>query len=130
MIEGGCHCGRVRFEVAGRPSAQLVCNCSICAMKGYRHWIVPREQFRLIAPADRDSLAVYRFGTGVAAHLFCPTCGVSSFYVPRSDPDKIDINLRCVQGIDLEALPVESFDGRDWERAYQQRRGGGPERQA
>jgi hypothetical protein len=40
-------------------------------MKGYRHWIVPREQFRLIAPADWDSLAVYRFGTGVAAHLFC-----------------------------------------------------------
>ena len=125
LSEGGCHCGQVRFAVQGRPRGALICSCSICTMKGYLHWIVPRERFRLVSPARMDELPVYRFGTGVAAHLFCPTCGVASFYVPRSDPDKIDVNLRCVAGIDLAALPIETFDGQEWEVAYERYRGGG-----
>jgi len=116
--EGGCHCGFVRFAVQAHPRAALVCNCSICTMKGYLHWVVPRSRFRLLSPADESALPVYRFGTRVAAHQFCPVCGVAAFYLPRSDPDKIDVNLRCVSGIDLAGLPVEEFDGVDWEAGY------------
>jgi catechol 2,3-dioxygenase-like lactoylglutathione lyase family enzyme len=106
----------VRFEVRGEVKRAETCNCSICAMKAYVHWIVPREDFRLLTP--EDELAEYRFGTGVARHRFCRTCGVASFYVPRSDPDRIDVNLRCVEGIDLERLEIGRFDGRHWEEAY------------
>lgn len=112
---GGCHCGRVRFEVTGAPAKVLVCNCSICTKKGYLHWIVPAGDFRLVA--GEGELTTYRFHTGVAQHHFCRTCGVHSFYVPRSDPDKVDVNLRCVEGVDLAALPLERFDGVNWERA-------------
>jgi hypothetical protein len=119
VLEGGCHCGFVHFAVQAHPRAALVCNCSICTMKGYVHWVVPRSRFRLISPEEESALPVYRFGTRVAAHYFCPVCGVSSFYVPRSDPDRIDVNLRCVSGIDLEALPVEQFDGQHWEEAIE-----------
>jgi centromere protein V len=115
--EGGCHCGFVRFAVQAHPRAALVCNCSICTMKGTLHWVVPRSRFRLLSPADEAALPVYRFGTRVAAHYFCPVCGVSAFYVPRSDPDKIDVNLRCVNDIDVSLLPVEEFEGRDWDEA-------------
>jgi hypothetical protein len=113
---GGCHCGRVAYEVVGRLETVGVCNCSICTMKAYMHWIVPREDFELLTPWE--SLATYTFNTRTAKHHFCPQCGVASFYVARSDPDKIDINVRCLEGVDVTALAIESFDGRNWEAAH------------
>jgi hypothetical protein len=115
MQTGGCHCTRVRFEVDGAPHEVVECNCSICARKGYLHWIVPRAAFRLVA--GDDDLSTYRFGTGVAQHRFCRHCGVASFYVPRSHPDGIDVNARCLDGGDAASLPRRAFDGRDWERS-------------
>jgi hypothetical protein len=112
---GGCHCGRIAFEVDGELERVVVCNCSICAKKGYLHWIVERARFRPLTP--EDALTTYRFNTGVARHHFCPVCGVAPFYVPRSDPDRIDVNVRCLEDVDAEALPVERFDGRHWEEA-------------
>lgn len=112
---GGCHCGRVAFEVSGSPERLVECNCSICSKKGFLHWIVGRDAFRLCTPWDE--LSEYRFGTGVARHLFCRTCGVQAFYVPRSHPDGWSVNARCVDGLELARIPVLAFDGRDWERA-------------
>ena len=115
---GGCHCGRVRFEVQGTPDGVSECNCSVCTRKAYLHWIVPRAAFRLVA--GEDDLATYRFNTGVAQHHFCRHCGVASFYVPRSNPDSIDVNARCLDGVDVAALPRRSFDGRNWEASIDQ----------
>ena len=113
--EGGCHCGRVRFRVTGQPAGITACNCTICTKKGFLHWIVPLGRFELLA--GRDSLTTYRFNTGVAQHSFCATCGMHPFYVPRSDPDKIDVNVRCLDDVDLDQIDVEPFDGRNWETA-------------
>jgi hypothetical protein len=112
---GGCHCGRVAFEVDGELSRATECNCSICAKKGYLHWIVPRDRFRLLTP--ENDLSTYTFNTRTAQHHFCPVCGIASFYVPRSDPDKIDVNVRCLDGVDPTRLDIESFDGRNWDQA-------------
>lgn len=97
----------------------LECNCSVCSKKGFLHWIVAKDAFSLLS--GEDSLTDYRFNTGVARHLFCRSCGIHSFYVPRSDPDKIDVNVRCLEGVDLARLTVRSFDGRNWERAQAER---------
>jgi len=113
---GGCHCGRVAFTVRGRPASVLLCNCSMCAMTGFVHWIVPRDDFELTSPWH--DLALYTFNTGVAKHYFCPVCGVKSFYIPRSDPDKIDVNVRCLAGVDLATLEHVGFDGQNWERHF------------
>ncbi len=122
VYRGGCHCGRVRFEVRAPLADVGACNCSICTKKGYLHWIVPRDSFRLLTP--ESALATYTFNTGIAKHHFCPLCGVASFYIPRSDPDKIDVNARCVEDIDLSALgPLRFFDGRNWEQALERERG-------
>ena len=112
---GSCHCGRVRFEVTDDLRRVSECNCSICTRKGYLHWIVPRERFRLLT--GEDALTTYRFGTMTAQHLFCRDCGVAGFYVPRSHPDRIDVNVRCVDGVDLGTLRIEPFDGRHWEES-------------
>ncbi len=117
---GGCHCGRVRFEVDSEIESVSECNCSVCSKKAYLHWMVPPERFRLLT--SRDDLATYTFNTGAAKHYFCRTCGVASFYIPRSDPDKIDVNLRCVEGIDLSSLKISNFDGQNWEQAFREER--------
>ncbi|MGA7119919.1 MAG: GFA family protein [Polyangiaceae bacterium] len=113
--EGGCHCGRVRFRVRADLTNLVTCNCSICEKKGFLHWIVPRDRFELLS--GEAELTTYRFNTGVAAHHFCRVCGIHSFYVPRSDPDKIDVNVRCLDGVDLGGVSTKPFDGRHWENA-------------
>jgi hypothetical protein len=113
--EGGCHCGRVRFRVTADLSRVSDCNCSVCTKKGFLHLIVAPEQFELLS--GEDALSTYQFNTGTAKHTFCRHCGIHSFYVPRSDPDKIDVNVRCLDDIDLTAITVLPFDGRNWEDA-------------
>ncbi len=110
---GGCHCGRVKFEVEVPDTIDVHrCNCSICQKSGYLHLIVPADQFRLLC--GEESLSEYRFHTGVARHLFCNHCGIKSFYVPRSHPDGFSVNLNC---LDLPAeveVSIKAFDGRNW----------------
>jgi hypothetical protein len=115
--QGGCHCGRVRFRVTADLSSVTACNCSMCTKKGILHVIVPRENFELVS--GKDDLTTYTFNTGVAKHMFCKHCGMHPFYVPRSDPDKIDVNARCLDDIDVDALTVKRFDGQNWETAMQ-----------
>jgi hypothetical protein len=113
---GGCHCGRVAFQVDGAIQFVSECNCSICTKKGYLHWIVPRDRFRLLA--GEEDLSTYTFNTGIAKHHFCRVCGVAAFYIPRSDPEKVDVNARCLEGVNLSALQRRFFDGQNWEEAY------------
>jgi hypothetical protein len=112
--EGGCHCGAVRFEVdlPDKVEAQS-CNCSMCRMTGYIHVIVPESRFRITA--GKDSLTDYTFNTETAHHLFCPTCGIKSFYRPRSNPDGWSVNARCLDEPEALDLDIEAFDGRNWE---------------
>jgi hypothetical protein len=114
IYRGGCHCGAVRFEVEA-PERLLVqdCNCSLCAMTGFLHLIVPKSKFRLVK--GEENITTYTFNTGVAKHTFCRTCGIKSFYVPRSNPDGVDVNVRCLDEPPRE-MTIEPFDGRDWER--------------
>ena len=112
---GGCHCGKVRFRVTGDLAQSTICNCSICTKKGFVHLIVPLSAFELLA--GEEALESYRFNTGIAEHKFCATCGIHSFYTPRSDPDKVDVNVRCLDDVDLGAVDVQLFDGKHWEEA-------------
>jgi hypothetical protein len=118
-MEGGCHCGRVRFRVMADIASVIDCNCSMCTKKGILHLIVPPERFELLS--GRDDLTTYVFNTGVAKHTFCRHCGIHPFYVPRSHPDKIDVNVRCIDDIDLAVIAPTPFDGRNWEAAAQKR---------
>jgi hypothetical protein len=112
---GGCHCGRVRFEVVAPARLEVSdCNCSMCSKSGYLHLIVPAERFTLTS--GRDALITYSFNTHVAKHFFCSTCGVKSFYIPRSHPDGISVNARCIDSDTIESMTVTPFDGRNWEK--------------
>ena len=123
---GGCHCGRVRFEVLAPAALEVSeCNCSICAKSGYLHLIVPAARFKLTSGAEH--LTTYQFNTGTAKHLFCAVCGIKSFYVPRSHPDGFSVNARCLDPGTVTRLDVRQFDGREWEKQYPEGRGKLPE---
>lgn len=113
---GGCHCGAVRFRIRTAAAVDLLdCNCSMCARTGFLHLIVPHGDFVLLQ--GEGCLTSYRFGTAAAEHLFCGTCGVKSFYQPRSHPDAWSVNFHCLDDDHGLSATLTPFDGRNWEAA-------------
>jgi centromere protein V len=112
--KGGCHCGAVRYEVDAPAEIEATeCNCSICSKSGHLHLIVPKSRFRLLS--GENNLGTYTFDTHEAKHLFCRTCGIKSFYIPRSHPDGISVNVRCLDDTTIRSISIEAFDGKNWE---------------
>lgn len=110
--QGSCHCGKVAFEVDGDIDSALSCNCSICHRKGSLLWFVPRTSLKLLTPDE--NVSTYTFNKHVIKHFFCTTCGIHPFG-EGADPQGnaiAAINLRCVDNIDLAAIPVKHYDGR------------------
>lgn len=109
---GGCHCGAVRYGVSTDLGAVISCNCSICQKKGTLLNFVPEGEF--ILQSGEDKLTDYQFNKEIIHHLFCSTCGVTSF-ARGTDPQgraMVAVNVRCLDGIDLDSLTVVNFDGR------------------
>jgi hypothetical protein len=110
--EGSCHCGNIKFEVEGKIESGLACNCSMCQRKGSLLWFVPRDAMRLLTPEENASS--YLFNKHKITHRFCPTCGIHPYAngsMPTGEP-MAAINLRCLENIDLDAIPVTHYDGR------------------
>lgn len=110
--KGSCHCGKIAFEVEGELTGAMACNCSICQRKGSLLWFVPRTQLRLLTP--QSDMSTYTFNKHVIKHHFCPTCGMHPFG-EGTDPKgnaMAAVNIRCLEDIDLAAVPVQQFDGR------------------
>jgi hypothetical protein len=104
----------VRFEVVAPAAISVTdCNCSVCARTAYLHLLVPKSSFKLMQ--GEEFLTNYRFNTGAAQHLFCKVCGIKSFYVPRSHPDGISVNARCLDEGTVTGMELRPFDGRNWE---------------
>ncbi|TQV82681.1 GFA family protein [Exilibacterium tricleocarpae] len=114
IYKGACHCGAVTFEVEAPDQIDVQdCNCSICKKTGFVHLILPKSKFTLLSGAE--ALTTYTFNTGVAKHTFCKVCGVKPFYTPRSNPDGIDVNLRCLDSVP-SSIARTQFDGANWEQ--------------
>jgi hypothetical protein len=109
---GSCHCGRIAFEVEGTIDRAMSCNCSICQRKGSLLWFVPRENFRLLTPEENAS--TYTFNKHAIKHHFCAVCGIHPYAEASDKTGKpmAAINIRCIEGIELDSVPVSQFDGR------------------
>ncbi len=109
---GSCHCGNIRFDVEGEIDSALACNCSICQRKGSLLWFVAREKLKLHTPEEK--IASYTFNKHVIKHRFCATCGMHP-YGEGADPSgtvMAAINLRCLENLELDTIPVHHYDGR------------------
>lgn len=110
--QGSCHCGQIKFEAEGEIKSVMACNCSMCQRKGVLMWFVPRSDMTLLTPEADTS--TYLFNKHVIKHRFCPTCGIHP-YGEAKGPDGVEmaaINARCLEGLDLQAIPVTHHDGR------------------
>jgi hypothetical protein len=110
--QGGCHCGKVAFDVDGEIGAVTQCNCSICTKRGYLLWFVPRDNLRLATP--ESELSTYTFNRHQIRHMFCPTCGVAPFGLgidPKGNA-MAAMNVRCLEGVDPATLTIHAYDGR------------------
>jgi hypothetical protein len=110
--KGGCHCGRIAFEIEGEITGALECNCSLCAKRGVLLHFVPASAFTLTSP--RENLSTYKFNKQVLDHHFCANCGIMPFSEGTNPQGGkvVAINLRCVEGVDPKALAIKFFDGR------------------
>ena len=113
IYNGSCHCKAVTFQVEAPDEVDVEdCNCSICSKTGFLHLIVPKNKFTLLT--GENNITTYTFNTGVAQHYFCTTCGIKPFYIPRSNPDGMDINVRCLDD-QPSTINIIKFDGQHWE---------------
>ena len=112
---GSCHCKQIQFEVLGEKNIKVLdCSCSICSILNYKHYIVDKSQFKLLK--GKKYLSTYTFNTNVAKHLFCKNCGIKSFYIPRSHPDSISVNLNCIHSKTINKVKIIKFDGKHWNK--------------
>ena len=108
-LDGGCHCGAVRFKATlteGFAAARR-CSCSICRMRGAVAVTSTPADFAITQGAD--TLATYRFNTGVAEHHFCSICGIYTHHKRRSNPNQLGVNVACLDGVspfDFTEVPV------------------------
>lgn len=110
---GSCHCKAVTFEVESPEKVEVEdCNCSICSKAGFLHLIVPERNFMLLS--GEEYLTEYRFNSKISKHTFCKICGAKPFYIPRSNPDGVDVNVRCLDEVPAE-MTIVPFDGQNWE---------------
>lgn len=118
LHSGGCHCKRVRWQVQA-PSSIVAwkCDCSNCSMRGNTQFIVPSERFELLGES-KEFLTTYTFGTHTAQHKFCKVCGITSFYIPRSNPDGVSVTFGCVDPGTITHVEIKDFDGKNWENSY------------
>lgn len=109
---GSCHCGRIAFEAQGEIEGVMACNCSICQRKGVLMWFVPMEKFRLLTKPE--DMSTYTFNKHVIKHHFCPVCGIQPFGegVGPDGRAMAAINVRCLEGVEPDAFPVQHFNGR------------------
>ena len=109
---GGCHCGAVRYEIRASFDTALSCNCSICRKRGVLWTYISPADFDLLS--GKDALVDYQFNQHLIHHVFCRICGVGSFSTGRGEDgsEGIGINIRCLEDVDVESLPVTFYDGR------------------
>jgi hypothetical protein len=111
--QGGCHCGKVRFEVTlDLTEPAICCNCSMCGRSGTMLRFVPATSFELLSGAD--VLTDYRFSTKTINHQFCSVCGIKSFAGGKSKDgtETRAINVRCLDDVDIQSLPTHFVDGK------------------
>ena len=103
IVKASCHCGSVQLNIflSNGLDELIRCNCSICKRaKGFAMICLPQEDVQVIE--GRESITEYIFNTASAPHFFCIVCGIHTHHKSRSRPDRICINIACIDELNLE----------------------------
>jgi hypothetical protein len=110
-LEGGCHCGAVRYSASVDLGRAFRCNCSICSRTAAT--AAPCEPSAFELRSGQAQLHEYRFGQGRLTRFFCSHCGIHCF-ARSSGPngETMAVNVNTLEGVELGELRVVYFDGR------------------
>lgn len=110
---GSCHCGAVRWQITvNLQEGTTRCNCTYCTKTGWWGCSTTPEHFALIA--GEDALVSVNPSEHALARRRCGQCGLESFGggdIPEMGGPFVSINVRCLDGVDLEGVPVTYLDG-------------------
>jgi len=109
IYQGSCHCGKNTFELSADLDHVRVCDCSLCRKRGALNFRVREDALKITSPIEEMTL--YQWHTKTAKDYFCPTCGILPFRRPRTAPDLWTVNIRCLDDVNLDALPIERVHG-------------------
>ena len=110
IYKGSCHCGSVKFEVETDLSVIKQCNCSICIRKHAKMGMAKKGQLKITH--GKENLSLYKFGTNIAEHFFCKTCGIYTHHGRKSDPSGIGFNTGCLEGVNPFELKAEILNNK------------------
>jgi hypothetical protein len=112
IYQGGCHCGKISFEVEGQIDGIMECNCSICSQRGYLLWFIDRQKLKLLTP--ESNLSTYTFNKHQIKHRFCSTCGCGPFGEGTDPTGKsmAAVNVRSLRDFDWTTVKRTAFDGK------------------
>lgn len=107
LYKGSCHCGNVEFEVegelTGRGGVHLL---HLCAQG--------RSPLgRAARKSEIAAVGTYTFHRHVLTHRFCTVCGIHPYAedVAGGSERSAYVNIRCMEGIDIDSIPRLAFDG-------------------
>ncbi len=111
MIQAACHCGAAQLSVPSSPTEVSECNCSICRRIGARWaYYSPKE----VTLPDQQSTQPYVWGDRMLAFHRCRSCGVTTHWQSLDGSrDRMAINARLIDGLDLTTVRIRQFDGVD-----------------
>jgi len=109
VIQGHCHCGAVRFQITSDLAEFTTCDCSLCAMRGAVMVKIPEADLTLMS--GEEALTLYQWNMKIAKHYFCSHCGIYVFHNKRAAPDYFGVNVRCLEGVDLDSIPIRATEG-------------------
>ena len=113
MINGSCHCGAVKFELAVTPEWLTVCNCSICRRLGALWAHAEATDIRIIC--EDGATTGYAQGDKTLAIHTCKTCGCTTHWegLPPDTSSRMAVNCAMSDPDEIATLRVRHFDGAD-----------------
>ena len=96
-VDGGCHCGDIRYEARIDPTKVIICHCTDCQ-------VLSSSAFRMVVMAEPGSFQLLSGAPTVyiktadsgrkRAHAFCPRCGTQLYATPPGDNPERHYGLR------------------------------------
>jgi hypothetical protein len=119
LIEGGCHCGNIRFSLSWDPDPAEIparaCGCSFCVKHGGVWTSNPRGRLQ-VRVKDSSRVSQYEFGTRTAQFHVCGGCGIVPVVTSDIDGRRYAVvSVNAFEGVDRAAVRIApaSFEGED-----------------
>lgn len=99
-VDGGCHCGYIKYEAEVDPATVGICHCTDCqTLTGGAYRATVRSLnggFKLLSGQPKIYLKTAESGNQ-RAHGFCPECGTPLFATTVGNPAQYGIRVGATQ---------------------------------